>query len=83
MQDSSVSNKRSSSRKSSSIRQHRDSPDVKNGAQLLASKFGDLSQRGLIGSGNSRELMNDGRKMKNPAENTEYIRNLYKKYLGK
>lgn len=29
----------------------------------------------------SREL--DNRKVKNPADNTEYIRNLYKKYLGK
>lgn len=83
MQDSVGSQKRSSSRKNSVNRQHRDSPDYKNGAQLLASKFGDLSQRGLVGSGNSRELANDNRKMKNPAENTEYIRNLYKKYLGK
>ena len=69
---------RTSSRRSS--RHQRDSPDYKESTQLIASKFGDLSQRGLIGT-NSREL--DNRKVKNPAENTEYIRNLYKKYLGK
>ena len=86
MQDSTVSQKRASSRKSTSSGryQHRDSPDYKQGAQLLASKFGDLSsQRGIVGSGNSRELGADYRKIKNQAENTEYIRNLYKKYLGK
>lgn len=46
---------------------------------MLASKFGDLSQRNQTTY--SREL--DSRKQKNQAENTEYIRNLYKKYLGK
>lgn len=41
--------------------------------------MGDFTQRNMTTC--SREL--DKGKVKNPADNTEYIRNLYKKYLGK
>jgi|LakMenE01Jun11ns_1017448.scaffolds.fasta_scaffold8384071_1 hypothetical protein len=50
-----------------------------NNSYLIASKIGDLSQRNQTMC--SKEL--DNKKIKNPTDNTEYIRNLYKKYLGK
>ncbi len=46
---------------------------------MLVSKMGDLTLRNQTNC--SREM--DHRKPTNPADNTEYIRNLYKKYLGK
>lgn len=74
-----VTQLRSTSKKS--LKGSRDSPDMrqKNNSQLLATKLGDISQRNMTTC--SREL--DNKKIKNPADNSEYIRNLYKKYLGK
>ena len=77
--DMQLTQARSSSKKS--IRGPRDSPDLrqKNNSQLLASKLGDITQRNMTTC--SKEL--DNKKNKNPPDNSQYIRNLYKKYLGK